>query len=579
MHAWIVVVVVFSLKTSYHDSFILHYKMSRPFIYLLALAGSTATAFLLGRQNNIGSVGEIRNLKMRCHASKFENFDYESHWYPVSWACDLEPNEPTKVTVFDIDYVVAKTMSEGKENVICLEDKCMHKAAALSQGRVSSNGKNFQCAYHGWSFDGKSGECVEIPQLVGPDGVSAKIPSRSCAKAFPAQIHQGMVWIFPGGLEKALISPPPPTVNELEIEDDFKLCPYVRDFPVDWPILVSNIFDPDHGLFAHQAVAFDMYSASKDRPIDMEQAYPNDGKGWILNSKVDARKKLLEVDSKLRGKDDLKKKVKKNEKQMELWASSNFHAPIHLQLKRVDKTTGSTNFISTFYICPVGVGRSRFMAATISKFATPRWLQKLFTDNFVDQDTYLLATQQQKILLKEAKEIQTMIVDDPSFETLRVKSMKTRREMFCLTSPTEKVGARLEQFWDRTLLRVPNRIERILEMNAAGTFLTVPPREYVLDRKAQNLDICKDSRDSLANVQKLNKISKTVAIVLLAVKLFGKTPKTIASPTWFASTLGICYLTAYLTNKMERQFFFKYTEDYRKRDLRTIPKKVWIDKE
>lgn len=193
-------------------------------------------------------------------SASFENFDYESHWYPVSWVRDLQPNQPTKVTVFDVDYVVAK-VPQGKdgegEDVICLEDKCTHKAAALSQGRVSENGKYFQCAYHGWSFDGKSGECVEIPQLVGiNESMAGQIPSRSCANAVPAQIHQEMVWIFPGGIEKALKAPPPPTVSELENGDGFKLSPFVRDFPVDWPILVSNIFDPDHGLVSCSLVFF-----------------------------------------------------------------------------------------------------------------------------------------------------------------------------------------------------------------------------------------------------------------------------------------------------------------------------------
>mmetsp|Transcript_11731 Transcript_11731/g.17221 ORF Transcript_11731/g.17221 Transcript_11731/m.17221 type:complete len:250 (-) Transcript_11731:985-1734(-) len=178
--------------------------------------------------------------------SPFANFDYEAQWYPVTWARDLQENDPTKVTVFDVDYVVSKT-ADGE--IICMEDKCAHKGAALSQGRVSGNGKNFQCAYHGWSFDGKSGECTEIPQLVKADGSSTQIPSRACGKAVPAQIHQEMVWIFPGGgLEKALQASPPPSVQEVETEG-FKLGQFVRDFPVDWPIVVSNIFDPDHGLF------------------------------------------------------------------------------------------------------------------------------------------------------------------------------------------------------------------------------------------------------------------------------------------------------------------------------------------
>eukprot|EP01083_Nonionella_stella_P052903 140197_1 len=51
------------------------------------------------------------------------------------------------------------------EEVMAMPDSCTHKGAALSEGRVTASG-HFQCAYHGWSFDGKSGECVEIPQII-----------------------------------------------------------------------------------------------------------------------------------------------------------------------------------------------------------------------------------------------------------------------------------------------------------------------------------------------------------------------------------------------------------------------------
>ena len=27
---------------------------------------------------------------------------------------------------------------------------------------------------------------------------------------------------------------------------------YVRDFPIDYSLLMENLMDPDHGLFAHQ---------------------------------------------------------------------------------------------------------------------------------------------------------------------------------------------------------------------------------------------------------------------------------------------------------------------------------------
>jgi phenylpropionate dioxygenase-like ring-hydroxylating dioxygenase large terminal subunit len=174
--------------------------------------------------------------------SSFDNFDYLSHWYPVIWARDLELDTPTKVSIFDVDYVIAKingNTGKGKDvhdpEVIAMVDVCPHKTAALSEGRITEGG-NFQCAYHGWKFNSKTGACIEIPQVERlPTGTDCD------GTAIPAMISQGIVWLFPGGgLEKALLHPPP-EIPELKKEGYRMLLQTVRDFPIDWTILIENI--------------------------------------------------------------------------------------------------------------------------------------------------------------------------------------------------------------------------------------------------------------------------------------------------------------------------------------------------
>jgi phenylpropionate dioxygenase-like ring-hydroxylating dioxygenase large terminal subunit len=177
------------------------------------------------------------------------------------------------VTVIDVNYVIAK-IPEGKngETIVAMEDRCPHKSAFLSEGRVTSTGY-LQCAYHGWSFDGKDGTCVEIPQVVTKGGEKPTLTARACGTAVPAMIEQGMVWLFPGGnLEKALQAPLPPTVPEMDM-DAFSTCTVVRDFPIDYSILLENILDPDHGLFAHGVRGFDLYSASRDEPQTIKKNF------------------------------------------------------------------------------------------------------------------------------------------------------------------------------------------------------------------------------------------------------------------------------------------------------------------
>jgi len=44
------------------------------------------------------------------------------------------------------------------------------------------------------------------------------------------------------------------------LSDEYAVVQMVRDLPLDFTVLLENIVDFDHGPFAHQALAFDMYS-------------------------------------------------------------------------------------------------------------------------------------------------------------------------------------------------------------------------------------------------------------------------------------------------------------------------------
>lgn len=224
----------------------------------------------------------------------FTLFDYTKQWYPVSFVHDLPIKKLVKVTVFDTDYAVARI---SDTEVIAMVDTCPHKMAALSEGRVTANGY-IQCSYHGWAFNGIDGLCRQIPQasVITEDGKltsKSALSKRSSGTAVPAMIVQRMVFLFLGSLEDALLAPPPPKLPDIQDDEPWKLTPVVRDFPIDWPILVENILDPDHGLFAHGAAGFDLYSANNDSPQHVNETSLHGGIGWTIASAVDAKLKLL----------------------------------------------------------------------------------------------------------------------------------------------------------------------------------------------------------------------------------------------------------------------------------------------
>lgn len=497
---------------------------------------------------------------------RWDSFDYHQHWYPVIWEIDLPINKPTQVTLFDVDYVVAR---DGKGGWTALLDRCPHKAAALSEGRITSSGF-IQCAYHGWSFDGTNGDCVQIPQSAkaasnSNSGGGGSFPARACAKAIPLRVHQGMVWLWPGPIQETY--PTPPTVPEMDLPG-WTSIKIVRDFPcVDWSLLVSNILDPDHGCFAHTQLAFDFYSASAEHPMEVQETFED--AGWTLESQVSAEDKLLKVNKANRESLGLKtKKEKPNGKDGKpvepLSATTIFHAPTTVALGRRD-ANGDTKFITAFWVTPVGTGRSRFMSASVSNsfpFKVPRWILTISLNRFLDQDTVLVASQQPPLLTAEAQGVE-----------------RPRASLFSYGSATDKTVRLIDQFWDATLSRAPNRHIALQHLYRSGQLQRTPPREEVLDRKTQHLDICPDSQGF---VRKCRTIRNTSLGVLAAwmVRAVWQRALLPTSKSKFLLQLWLPLLTAgvaWSTDQLQKQFFFVKTKSSRDKDLEQIPIKAWLD--
>ena len=131
--------------------------------------GSITTTF--GRKKrNIRTNDALLSKKHFATTTSFDTFDYNAHWYPVIWSQDVPMNQPIRVTLFDVDYVLAKTTKtrssndnndknsskeeeeeEEEETFYAMIDKCPHKKVALSEGRITDCGTKqyFQCSYHG----------------------------------------------------------------------------------------------------------------------------------------------------------------------------------------------------------------------------------------------------------------------------------------------------------------------------------------------------------------------------------------------------------------------------------------------
>ena len=413
-------------------------------------------------------------------APDYARFDWMDHWYPVAWTRDLPVDAVTKVTLFDVDYCV---VNRGEREPLALEDKCPHRLAALSEGRLTAQGY-VQCAYHGWSFDA-SGDCKST--------IRSAASTALCATAVPCRVEQGLLWLFPGaaaGRDPESVAPP--RVPEMD-DPAFKCTTTVRDLPIDYALLVENILDPDHFLFAHQAAPMDIYSASKESPQTVTVEEPSPG-CYAISSAVAAVPKLATNDQRtamavatgIAGGDTLTGK-------------STFRPPCAIATGRRD-AAGATKFQQTFWLCPTGVGRTRFMAAGVGRlpFSIPRWLQHVGLNNFLDQDTHLLATQQPYVLQAE-------------YDAAKSGAPLVRRQLYKYSSPTERILVEVGKFMDAAVPKTPNRYAEPLKL-----LMPCPPRETTLDRYAQHTQVCPDSRGAVRNAKALRLVSGAAAATVAA---------------------------------------------------------------
>lgn len=135
--------------------------------------------------------------------------------------------------------------SEGKP-VVQL-DRCPHRGARLSQGRVIGSGTRarLECPYHGWQFEA-SGSCVSIPQARSPASFYPKACSATTGRAL---VHDGILWMgTQAGASDASI---PYDIEWLGNDDVWVTDRLFDSVPYNAWIQIENLLDPAHIHFVH----------------------------------------------------------------------------------------------------------------------------------------------------------------------------------------------------------------------------------------------------------------------------------------------------------------------------------------
>jgi nitrite reductase/ring-hydroxylating ferredoxin subunit len=125
-------------------------------------------------------------LRVRTVSERFP-FPIPNGWFIVAMADALGAGEVRSLHYFGRDLVLYRTEA-GDARLV--DAYCPHLGAHLGVGS-KIEGPNLRCAFHGWSFDGASGACTEIPY-----GSGERIPAKARVRAYPVIERAGAIWAW-----------------------------------------------------------------------------------------------------------------------------------------------------------------------------------------------------------------------------------------------------------------------------------------------------------------------------------------------------------------------------------------------
>jgi len=147
--------------------------------------------------------------------------------------------------LLEVPLVLGRT-DDGK--AFAMRDSCPHLGIPLSYGLF--DGKNLECSYHGWKFDGCSGQCVEIPSLTSQDKLKVE---RIFAEHYPCEEHDGYVWVYMNSPATRLPAMVPAAPKLVTFGERYKSTRLACDLPSNVDQGIIGLMDPAHGPFVHQS--------------------------------------------------------------------------------------------------------------------------------------------------------------------------------------------------------------------------------------------------------------------------------------------------------------------------------------
>jgi phenylpropionate dioxygenase-like ring-hydroxylating dioxygenase large terminal subunit len=386
-----------------------------------------------------------------------ESFDVKEAWYPVYYLEDLDKNKPQTFTLLGINIVI--WWDKSNQSWCVFEDKCPHRLAPLSEGRINEQGL-LECPYHGWTFSG-TGKCEAIPQQL-PEG-KAETSQRACANSLPCTQAQGLLFVYPGKPENAF-KVKVPLVDVLEESPSEWVCLNTfRDIPYDAFTLLENVLDSSHIPYTHHRTVGNRANVA---PVELEIV--ESGKQGFQGIWAEGpRKGTL-------GKQD-----------------TTFIAPNLMWHDLTSKQFGRT--LTVVYATPIKKGECRLFAKFPFKFSspfpglvmklTPRWYSHINQNGVLEDDQIFLHYQERYLEAAGGSSNFTKAFYLPTKADLFVFEFRQWINQYCTEAFPHQS---LSPAWSK---------------------------EQLLDRYHSHTSKCSSCSKALKNIQKLRKLAAIITIV------------------------------------------------------------------
>jgi phenylpropionate dioxygenase-like ring-hydroxylating dioxygenase large terminal subunit len=168
---------------------------------------------------------------------RIANEGFRGHWYPLTASRNVGP-KPLALDRMGERIVLWRDTAGA---VHAQEDRCPHRGARLSQGRVID--ATIVCPYHGISIDG-DGRIASVPALPG-----CPIEGRLAVRTYAVEDIAGAIFAYfptPAGEAPTPLGPPPefsdPSWSHFVCETTWQ---------TNYRYAIENVIDPMHGPYLH----------------------------------------------------------------------------------------------------------------------------------------------------------------------------------------------------------------------------------------------------------------------------------------------------------------------------------------